>query len=151
MIKNYKKLFLSLSTSTALCAQAATAGWVSEDGVWKYLESSGNYAYNTWKTSGDNSYYLDSTGVIATNQWIDDTYYVNADGVMAKNSWIQLSEDTSQKKAGWYYVDAKGKLVKDKWSTISDKKYAFVREGKLSTGWYFDKVDIYVVGEIGFA
>ena len=43
MIKNYKKLFLSLgavlalSTGAALCTQAATAGWVSEDGVWKYL------------------------------------------------------------------------------------------------------------------
>ena len=42
MIKNYKKLFLALgavlalSTGTALCAQPATAGWVSEDGVWKY-------------------------------------------------------------------------------------------------------------------
>ena len=44
MIKTYKKLFLSLgaviilSTGTAICAQASTAGWVSEDGVWKPLE-----------------------------------------------------------------------------------------------------------------
>ena len=110
MIKTYKKLFLSLwaviilSTGTAICAQASTAGWVSEDGVWKYLEASGNYAYNTWKISGDNSYYLDSNGVIAVNQWIDDTYYVNGDGVMVKNSWIQLTEDTSQKKSGFSAV-----------------------------------------------
>ena len=157
MIKTYKKLFLSLgaviilSTGTAICAQASTAGWVSEDGVWKYLEASGNYAYNTWKISGDNSYYLDSNGVIAVNQWIDDTYYVNGDGVMVKNSWIQLTEDTSQKKSGWYYVDAKGKMIKDKWSTIGDKKYAFDSDGKMRTGWYFDNDDIYYLGEKGYA
>ena len=144
MIKNYKKLFLSfgaaavLSSAAAFSSLAASGGWVSENGVWKYQETSGNYAYNTWKTSGDNSYYLDNNGVIAVNQWIDDTYYVDDDGVMAKNSWIQLSEDTSQKKAGWYYVDAKGKLIKDKWSTIGDKKYAFDSDGKMRTGWFFD-------------
>ena len=149
MIKNYKKLFLSfgaaavLSSAAAFSSLAASGGWVSENGVWKYQEASGNYAYNTWKTSGDNSYYLDNNGVIAVNQWIDDTYYVDDDGVMAKNSWIQLSEDTSQKKAGWYYVDAKGKLIKDKWSTIGDKKYAFDSDGKMRTGWFFDNDDIY--------
>ena len=155
MIKNYKKLFLSfgaaavLSSAAAFSSLAASGGWVSENGVWKYQEASGNYAYNTWKTSGDNSYYLD--GVIAVNQWIDDTYYVDGDGVMAKNSWIQLSEDTSQKKAGWYYVDAKGKLIKDKWSTIGDKKYAFDSDGKMRTGWFFDNDDIYYLGDNGYA
>ena len=157
MIKNYKKLFLSfgaaavLSSAAAFSSLAASGGWVSENGVWKYQEASGNYAYNTWKTSGDNSYYLDNNGVIAVNQWIDDTYYVDGDGVMAKNSWIQLSEDTSQKKAGWYYVDAKGKLIKDKWSTIGDKKYAFDSDGKMRTGWFFDNDDIYYLGDNGYA
>ena len=157
MIKNYKKLFLSfgaaavLSSAAAFSSLAASGGWVSENGVWKYQEASGNYAYNTWKTSGDNSYYLDNNGVIAVNQWIDDTYYVDDDGVMAKNSWIQLSEDTSQKKAGWYYVDAKGKLIKDKWSTIGDKKYAFDSDGKMRTGWFFDNDDIYYLGDNGYA
>ena len=90
MIKNYKKLFLSfgaaavLSSAAAFSSLAASGGWVSENGVWKYQEASGNYAYNTWKTSGDNSYYLDNNGVIAVNQWIDDTYYVDDDGVMEK-------------------------------------------------------------------
>ena len=90
MIKNYKKLFLSfgaaavLSSAAAFSSLAASGGWVSENGVWNNQEASGNYAYNTWKTSGDNSYYLDNNGVIAVNQWIDDTYYVDDDGVMAK-------------------------------------------------------------------
>ncbi len=73
-----------LSSAAAFSSLAASGGWVSENGVWKYQEASGNYAYNTWKTSGDNSYYLDNNGVIAVNQWIDDTYYVDGDGVMAK-------------------------------------------------------------------
>ena len=51
MIKNYKKLFLSfgaaavLSSAAAFSSLAASGGWVSENGVWKYQEASGNYAY----------------------------------------------------------------------------------------------------------
>ena len=107
MIKNYKKLFLSfgaaavLSSAAAFSSLAASGGWVSENGVWKYQEASENYAYNTWKTSGDNSYYLDNNGVIAVNQWIDDTYYVDGDGVIPGSSYQKILPRRKQAGITW--------------------------------------------------
>ncbi len=70
---------LLLSLGAAFPA-AAASGWVSDGGVWRYQEASGNYASSTWKTSGNGSYYLGSDGKMAVSQWVDDMYYVDENG-----------------------------------------------------------------------
>ena len=124
----------------------ASEGWVSENGQWKYKDSSGNFVTNTWKTSGNEYFYLDSNGVMAVNHWIDDTYYVNDKGARVLNSWIHLTETLDGKEPGWYFVNSSGKLVKDKWETVNNLRYCFDEEGRMRTGWYFDDDDIYYLG-----
>ena len=104
-MKKYKSFIptlgaaLLLSLGSAFCAQAADIGWVTEDGTWRYKDASGNYVTNTWKTSGDSSFYLGSDGKMTVNQWIDDEYYVNDSGAMVKNSWIHITEEGGSKPA----------------------------------------------------
>ena len=151
-MKKYNRLLPALGAAllftlgSAFSAHAADIGWVSEDGVWRYKDSSGNYVTNAWKASGDSLFYLGSDGKMAVSQWIDDESYVNENGAMVKNSWIHVTETGGQKPAGWYYVDSKGKLEKDGWETLGNYKYSFDSEGKMRTGWFFDGDDIYYLG-----
>ena len=151
-MKKHAGIWISLGAAAVLTlgltftALAAAEGWVSEDGQWKYKDSSGNYVTNTWKTSGGEYFYLNSSGVMATKSWIDDTYYVNERGARGQNSWIHLTETVDGKEAGWYFVNSSGKLVTDKWETINNMRYSFDEEGKMRTGWYFEDDDIYYLG-----
>jgi glucan-binding YG repeat protein len=55
-------------------------GWVSVNGHWYYLNSSG--AMETgWAFVDGYWYYLNSDGSMASSQWIGD-YYVDASGKM---------------------------------------------------------------------
>ena len=51
-MKKYNRLLPALGAAllftlgSAFSAQAADIGWVSEDGVWRYKDSSGNYVTN---------------------------------------------------------------------------------------------------------
>lgn len=140
-------LIMALSGAGALTSLAAEAGWTSDGGVWRYTDSSGSYVTNTWKTSGESSFYLGSDGTMAADTWIDDTYYVGADGAMVKNAWIQMTEESSGKEPGWYYLGSSGKAEEDGWKTIGDYKYCFDDDGKMRTGWYFDDDNIYYLGD----
>ena len=51
-----------------------------------------------WLSTGSNWYYLDTSGRMVTNQWIQGKYYMKSDGTMARNEWI-----------GKYHVDKNGK------------------------------------------
>ena len=84
-MKKYNRLLPALELPAFhswLCflCPAADIGWVSEDGVWRYKDSSGNYVTNAWKASGDSLFYLGSDGKMAVSQWIDDESYVNENG-----------------------------------------------------------------------
>lgn len=57
-----------------------------------------------WQKVDDNWYYLESSGAMASNQWIGN-YYVESNGAMATNKWI-----------GIYYVDNTGCWTKLKLS-----------------------------------
>ena len=112
-MKKHAGIWISLGAAAVLTlgltftALAAAEGWVSEDGQWKYKDSSGNYVTNTWKTSGGEYFYLNSSGVMATNSWIDDTYYVNERGARVQNSWIHLTETVDGKEAQEIPLDGK--------------------------------------------
>ena len=58
-------------------------GWQQEGGVWRYINSGGDYASESWKKSGDDWFWLDSDGEMAVSSLIedgDDHYYVNSAG-----------------------------------------------------------------------
>lgn len=142
-------LTAGLTLGTAETVWAAESGWTSDNGTWRYVDSSGSYVTNQWKTSGGASYYLGGDGSMAVSSWIDGTYYVDEDGAMVKNSWIQVTESGGTKEEGWYYMGSNGKLTEDGWATVGDAKYCFDSDGKMRTGWYYEDDNTYYLGEDG--
>lgn len=139
-------LALAVLLTAGVSGTALAAGWVQENGVWRYKDSQDNYVYNKWEMSGNTYYYLGSDGNMVTNAWVDDLYYVGADGAMVANSWLKMNAAGDGKDVGWYYLTNSGKLKTDGWETINGREYAFDSDGKMRTGWYFDDDDIYYLG-----
>ena len=63
-------------------ANAAASGWEQIAGSWKYRDTNGEYAVNSWRQSAAGGwYYLGADGVMMTNQTTPDGYYVDAEGL----------------------------------------------------------------------
>lgn len=69
---------------------AATAGWVEENGDWRYLDSDGYYLTDSWKKKGSDMYYLDEEGEITTDMIINDEYYVDETGKRVADHWVSV-------------------------------------------------------------
>ena len=128
----------------------AAAGWVEEDGQWFFYDRDGNRVENTWKKSGDNWYWLDSEegGAMAIDKLVEDgedTYYVDSNGVMVRNTWVKVVNEDQDDESDpaeyiYYYMQSNGKAYKTKtdttqFKTIDGKRYAFDEDGKMLYGW----------------
>lgn len=91
-------LILALSFSFGAFAEQQT-GWVSRDGNWYYYSASGVQAKNQWLKSGE------------------DLFWMQEDGSMATNAWLERDEQ-------WYYMGASGAAVSG-WQEINGKYYFF--------------------------
>ena len=132
---------------------AAGAGWVEEDGEWRYSDGDGYYLSDTWKKRGEDWYYLDSDGNITKEEQVDE-YYVDGTGKRVYDTWISEDNEDSwgdddAPETYWYYYGGNGKRVVSKWQSINDKWYYFNDDGHMMTG----KVEIdgftYYLGEEG--
>ncbi len=140
-----------LAIGASMTSFAAT-GWVEEDGVWYFYDKDGNRVEDEWKKSGDNWYWLDSEegGAMAIDKLVeddDDTYYVDSNGVMVRNTWVKVvnedqDEEEDPAEYNYYYMQSNGKAYKapdssssTKFRTIDGKRYAFDNEGKMLYGW----------------
>ncbi len=118
----------------------AAQGWAQEGGNWVYYNASGSRITNAWRTGQDGYWrYLDSNGVMAANTWVDnDTYYVGSDGIMVAGQWLQVQNYNSSSGYDWYYFSQSGKSVKDKWEKINNNWYHFGDTGVMETGWILE-------------
>ncbi len=140
-----------LAIGASMTSFAAT-GWVEEDGTWYFYDKDGNRVEDAWKKSGDNWYWLDSEegGAMAVDKLVDDdndTYYVDSNGVMVRNTWVKVvnedqDEDDDPAEYNYYYMQSNGKAYKapdnstnTRFRTIDGKRYAFDDEGKMLYGW----------------
>lgn len=137
---------LCLGILAAGTAMAAESGWKTEGGSLKYVDGSGNYVTNDWKTRDGKSYFLGSDGEIEKSTWISNTYYVDDKGVMVKNSWIHTDGKDGLKEEGWYFLGRNGKVETDGWKNVEDGRYNFDSDGKMRTGWYYEDDNIYYLG-----
>lgn len=117
---------------------ARSNGWVQEDGNWHFYESEDYYLTDTWKKHGRDWYYLDSDGLVATDQIIDE-YYVGADGKRTAEKWVSVpnEDDWDQWDAPeffWYYFGKNGKMVTSKFQAVEGNWYYFNEEGRMQTG-----------------
>lgn len=117
---------------------ASGAGWVEEDGTWRYVDSDGYYQTNTWKKKDGDMYYLDDEGEIAVNTIIDDEYYVDENGKRVASYWVAIDNEEMDSPDApehfWHYFGRDGKAIKSKWFKIGESWYYFDGEGQMATG-----------------
>ena len=114
-----------LAVGTATITSQAAEGWSRENNTWVYYDSQGYLVRDEWKKGADNQWrYLNGSGVMAVNEWVDDTYYVDGDGRMIANSWLRIASDDEEAVDGylWYYFNSSGKAETDGWkkNALSD-------------------------------
>ncbi len=164
-MKNTTKVMAVLSAAAVMSAVtpsllngpatafAASAGWVEEDGSFRYYDSDGYYVTDAWKKRGSDWYYLNDEGEIATNEIIEE-YYVDETGKKVANQWVSVDnedmfdEPDAQEKL-WYYFGKDGQFVRSKWQSIGDKWYYFNEDGIMQTGWQTIEDSIYYLGDDG--
>lgn len=130
-----------LAAGTATITSQAAEGWSKQNDTWVYYDSQGYIVRDEWKKGADNQWrYLNGSGVMAVNEWVDDTYYVNGDGLMIANSWLRIASDDEDAVDGylWYYFDSSGKVETDGWKKIDGNWYFFDDDGVMQTGWVDD-------------
>lgn len=127
----------------------AAAGWAQEGNSWVYYNSAGSRTYNEWRQGTDGYWrYLNSSGQMAVDSWVDnDNYYVDSSGIMVANKWLQVTNANRSSGYDWYYFTGSGKCVKEKWEKIDNKWYYFGDTGAMETGWLLD--NMYYSGEDG--
>lgn len=128
---------------------AATEGWALSNNIWIYLNSSGNRVTNEWKKGADQLWrYLDSKGEMAISTWADSEYYVDSNGIMVTNQWVKTKPrwNTSGNEE-WFYFGSSGKMVTGGQKKIDGRTYLFDDDGIMQTGWSED--GIYYLGTDG--
>jgi glucan-binding YG repeat protein len=142
-MRNSKKIALimglaSMAAIGSAFAAFAASGWQYTNEGWRYFDSSGEPVTDSWKKSGNDTYYLDDSGYMATEKLIDKDgyYYVNEDGVRVTDTWMKLQSDDDD-DPHWYYFTSSGKAKEEGFSTIKGHKYHFT-DSKMDTGWFDD-------------
>ena len=115
-----------------------------------FIPTSAMAAKSHWKTKGDKTYYILSSGKKATgwkkisSKW----YYFNSKGVMQTGLKTIKKKDyyfssKGAMKTGWvtiknklhYFSKKDGHALKNGWKTLSSKKYYFSSKGIAATGF----------------
>ena len=108
-------------------------GWLKLDGIWYYFNTSGARISNCWYWIGNQCYYFDKDGKMASDTWVGE-YYVNASG-----AWVPGKEKPVDKwinsSGRWWYRHADGSYTKSNWETIGGQNYYFDKDGWMVTGW----------------
>ncbi|ANU46433.1 hypothetical protein ADH76_23005 [Enterocloster clostridioformis] len=113
---------LCLLLNAAAAGIALAAGWTSESGTWKYVNSNGSYAANEWKTSKEESYYLGDEDEVPEEGDISPAYSSAGEDV----KWFYFQTNGKAKKAG----DGDYATM-----TVDGRKYYFEENGVMLTGW----------------
>ena len=118
--KNFAMVMLAavMSFGTVGITAFAATGWAQEGSNWVYYNNNGSKVTNAWRQAQDGTWrYLESSGVMATNKWVDnDDYYVDASGVMIANRWLQVAN--SRKTSGYEFHKWKNRKTEEIWEEI---------------------------------
>lgn len=145
-------LAMALSIGTATFSAMAAEGWALSGNSWVYYDGNGYKVTNEWRRGADNLWrYLDSSGQMAIDTWIDRTYYVDNNGILVTDTWKKLRTGSNSwgntEDEKWYYFGSSGKMIEDTWKKIDNKWYLFDTDGAMVTGWSEDYV--YYLGPDG--
>ena len=149
--KGFKVLTLAvmLAIGTAAMSAYAAEGWTMSNNAWTYLDAKGNKVRDEWRKGADNLWrYLNYKGEMAISTWVDDEYYVDSNGIMVSNQWVKTKPQyENDAEDAWFYFGSSGKAAKDGWKKIDGKNYLFDGDGMMQTGWTED--GLYYLGDDG--
>lgn len=126
---NYGKSLINAQQNTSTPA-AKEGSWYQTSAGYKYKKADGQYAKSEWLDIGENEYFFDANGIMATG-------------------WKQFTN------GAWYYFDTTtGAMVHDKWVTTDQVHYYYLKSNGVmatntvingvyrvdSTGAYVEKV-----------
>lgn len=126
------------SFNTAATAYAKVVGWVEENGSWKFYDDNDSYVTDAWKKRGEDWFYLNENGEVATSTKIDE-YYVDENGKRVSDKWISLANDefwdsTDAPEYLWHFYGKNGKEIVSKWQKVDEKWFYFNDQGEMATG-----------------
>ena len=116
------------------------SGWIDTDAGRMYLKPDGTYVTGGWLVVDDESYYMDTNGILLTDTITPDGVYVNASGVRQSYlpGWVQDGEN-------WRYVGKNGYYTVNSWLQDTDGKWYYFNMGGLMVvddytpdGYYVD-------------
>ena len=102
--------------------QILTPGWNLVDGVWYYLNDSGELQTGWLKWNG---------------KW----YYMDQEGAM-QTGWLKSG-------SSWYWLKGSGAMASFEWAKIGSSWYWFAESGKMATGWKLIDGEYYYLGSSG--
>lgn len=146
-MKKQTKFMAVLSAAVVMAAaapaftapiMAQSAGWVQEDGNWKYFDADGYYMTDSWKKQGGDWFYLDGEGFLTFDSQVDE-YFVGSDGKRVMNQWISIANESDwdtpdSPENYWYYYGKDGKNITSRWQSVNDKWYYFDSDSRMVTG-----------------
>lgn len=98
----YAKTLISATESTSDPGKKSGT-WEQTSAGWKYKTAEGSYAKSEWVDIGENEYYFNAEGIMATG-------------------WKQFTN------GAWYYFDpANGAMVHDKWVSTDQQHYYYLQ------------------------
>jgi len=126
-MKKILTMFFTSAVLVVMCACMVFAqGWAQdENGVWSYTNKDGDKVTEQWVKSGDDFFWLNEDGNMATAQLVnsDALYCVDEKGQMIRNNWVKVNDDNFDDK--WLYFGSNGKAYENGWKTIKNEKYHF--------------------------
>lgn len=114
-------------------------GWKLIDALYYFFDTEGVMQHDTTATYGDNTYYLNSDGTVATG-WIaydGGSAYAGSNGVLYKSKWLNSD-------GKWYYFGSDFKMLANDAVWYNGGAYAFDSTGAMYIGWFtFNGVNYY--------
>ena len=99
----YGDAVIKASKNNTSSIPKTTGSWEQTKDGWKYRFSDGTYAKSEWADIGQNEYYFNAQGIMATG-------------------WKQFTN------GAWYYFNpSDGSMVHDKWVTTDGQKYYYLQ------------------------
>lgn len=102
-----------------------TTGWIkNEYGQWRYRKPDGTFVSDGWLKVDENSYYMNSDGIMLTDTISPDGVYVNTSGEKTSYmpGWIA-------NERGWKYVLKNGYYAASTWIQDTDGKWYYFDMG----------------------
>lgn len=129
-------------------AMTSFAGWSQNGEKWQYYnDRNGQLVRNDWVSYEGLYYYMDSNGYMMKNAFVEDSYYVNDSGVMVANQWVEMTDGWDYERV-WRYFGSNGRAYTNGWKEIDGVKYYF-SDTIMETGWQDIDGRTYYLGDSG--